>query len=63
MMDEWISLNEYMRRYKVGYAVVKRMIANKELEVRETPRRAVQNTYWRRHCIKSVIRRRTQQKN
>lgn len=51
MMDEWISLNEYMRRYKVGYAVVKRMIANKELEVRETPRRAIQNTCWRRHGI------------
>ena len=51
MMDEWISLNEYMRRYKVRYAVVKRMIANKELEVRETPRRAIQNTCWRQHGI------------
>ena len=36
-MDEWISLNEYMRRYKVGYTVVKNMIVNKELEARETP--------------------------
>ena len=34
-MDEWISLNEYMRRYKVGYTVVKNMIVNKELEARE----------------------------
>lgn len=40
-MDEWISLNEYMRRYKVGHEVVKRMIFNKELEVRKTPRRTI----------------------
>ena len=52
MMDEWISLNEYMRRYKVGYAVVKKMIVNEELEVRETPRRTVQNTYWWRYSSK-----------
>lgn len=54
-MDEWISLNEYMRRYKVGYVVVKKMITNKELEVRETPRRTVQNTYWWRYSIKRTI--------
>ena len=41
IMDEWISLNEYMKRYKVGYAVVKKMIFNKELETRKTPRRAI----------------------
>ena len=40
-MDEWISLNEYMRRYKVGYTVVKKMIANNELETRQTPRRTI----------------------
>ena len=55
MMDEWISLNEYMRRYKVGHAVVKRMIANKELEARETPRRTIQNPCWWRHSIKRTI--------
>ena len=58
-MDEWISLNEYMRRYKVGHAVVKRMIANKELEARETPRRTIQNPCWWRHSIKRTIWRRT----
>lgn len=36
-MDEWISLNEYMRRYKVGHTVIKKMIADKELETRKTP--------------------------
>ena len=36
-MEEWISLNEYMRRYKTGYETVKKMIANKEVECRMTP--------------------------
>ena len=36
-MEEWISLNEYMRRYKTGYEAVKNMIANKEVECRMTP--------------------------
>lgn len=32
--EELISINEYMRRYGVGYGSVKRMIANQELETR-----------------------------
>ena len=36
-MEEWISLNEYMRRYKTGYETVKKTIANKEVESRMTP--------------------------
>ena len=31
-MEEWISLNEYMRRFKTGYNEVKRKIHNGELE-------------------------------
>lgn len=40
-MEEWISQNEYMKRYKLGFKVMKQMIANKEVEVRETPRRKI----------------------
>lgn len=36
-MEEWISLNEYMRRNKMGYNVVLQMIYNKEIEARKTP--------------------------
>ncbi len=32
--EDLISMNEYMRRYGVGYESVKRMIANKELEMK-----------------------------
>lgn len=32
--EDLISMNEYMRRYGVGYESVKRMIANQELETR-----------------------------
>lgn len=34
-MEEWISQAEYMKRYNMGFNVVKQMIANKELEVRQ----------------------------
>ena len=37
MEPELISLNEYMRRYKVGYNVVLQMIHNGEIEARKTP--------------------------
>lgn len=33
--EDLISMNEYMRRYRVGYESVKRMIANKELEMKD----------------------------
>lgn len=35
-MEEWISLNEYMRRYKVGYEVALQMIDNNEVECKKT---------------------------
>lgn len=37
MEEEWISMTEYMKRYKIGYETVKNMIYKKELEVKETP--------------------------
>lgn len=36
-MEEWISLNEFMRRNKVGYEVALQMIHNGEIECRKTP--------------------------
>ena len=36
-MEEWISLNEFMKRRKVGYEVALKMIANKEIESMRTP--------------------------
>ena len=36
-MEEWISLRQYMKRYKLGYEVVLQMINNGELEYRKTP--------------------------
>lgn len=54
-MEEWISQNEYMKRYKLGFTVMKQMIANKEVEVRETPRREIQNKGWWRYCIKRIV--------
>lgn len=54
-MEEWISQNEYMKRYKLGFTVMKQMIVNKEVEVRETPRRKIQNKSWWRHCVKAII--------
>ncbi len=35
-MEEWISLNEYMTRFHIGYKEVKRMIDNNELEYKQT---------------------------
>ena len=35
-MEEFISLNEYMKRYHVGHKEVTRMIENNELEYRLT---------------------------
>ena len=43
MEDEWISMAEYMKRYGLGHEVVKNMIYKKELEVRKTPGRSIQN--------------------
>ena len=37
MQEEWISLNEYMRRYHMGYEVITQMINNKEIESKKTP--------------------------
>lgn len=31
-MEEYISLNEYCRRYNMGYNTVKQMVHNKELD-------------------------------
>lgn len=35
-MEEWISLNEFMKRYKVGYDVALQMIHEKEVECKKT---------------------------
>lgn len=35
-MEEWISLNEFMRRQKVGYNTVLQMIANHEVDYIKT---------------------------
>lgn len=35
-MEEWISLNAYMKKFQVGYREVKRMIKNHEVEYRQT---------------------------
>ena len=35
-MEEWISLNEYMRRYRMGYNEVKRLILKNDVEWRQT---------------------------
>lgn len=35
-MEEWISLNEFMQRYKIGHEVALQMIHNKEIECRKT---------------------------
>lgn len=37
-MEELISLQEFMRRYKVGKGVALQMIKNKEVECQMTPR-------------------------
>lgn len=54
-VEEWISLNEYMKRYKIGYATVKQMIYDKEIEAIQTPRRTIQNKNWGKHSIKRNI--------
>ncbi len=36
METEWISLNEFMRRNRIGYEVALQMIENKEVECRRT---------------------------
>lgn len=41
MSDEWISLRQYMKRYKLGYEVVLKMINNNELEYSKTPGRTI----------------------
>lgn len=35
-MEEWISLNKFMKRHKVGYKVVMQMIANHEVDYIKT---------------------------
>ena len=35
-MEEWISLSEYRKRYKLGYEVALNMIYNKEVECQKT---------------------------
>jgi len=34
--EEWISLNEFMRRRKIGYNVAMQMITNNEVEYQKT---------------------------
>lgn len=34
--EEWISMAAYMKRFHIGYAELKRMIYNKEVESRKT---------------------------
>ena len=36
MEEEWISLNEFMRRKKIGYEVAQQMIENHEVECKKT---------------------------
>lgn len=36
MPEEWISLNEYMRRNKIGYEVALQMISNREVQCQKT---------------------------
>lgn len=36
MEEEWISLNEFMRRRKIGYEVALQMIENNEVEYKKT---------------------------
>ena len=36
-MEEWISLNEFMKQRKIGYNVALQMINNKEVESIKTP--------------------------
>lgn len=36
MSKEYISQNEYMRRYKIGFNTLKKMIADKEVDVIRT---------------------------
>ncbi len=42
-MEEWISLNEYARRYKMHPEKVKQMIVTGKLEYFQTEGRALQN--------------------
>ena len=42
-MEEWISLQEFMRRYKIGSKLALQMIHNKEVECKKTPRWKIQN--------------------
>ena len=36
-MEEWISQQQYMDRYKIGHKVMKQMIYNKQVEYMKTP--------------------------
>ena len=62
-MEEWISLNEYMRRYKTGYEAVKKMIANKEVECRMTPGGYYKIRVRWRYSNKGNVRNRKRKKN
>lgn len=42
-MEEWISLNEYARRYKMHPEKVKQMIATGKLDYFQTEGRSLQN--------------------
>lgn len=37
-MEEWISLNEFMKRRKIGYGVALKMLENNEVEFEKTPK-------------------------
>lgn len=37
-MEEWISLNEFMKRRKIGYGVALKMLESNEVEFKKTPR-------------------------
>lgn len=36
-MEEYITINKYMKRFKVGYETVKNMIDTGQLEYKQTP--------------------------
>ena len=48
-MEEWISLEEFKRRYKIGSKVALQMIHNKEVECQKTSGRKIQNKNRRKY--------------
>lgn len=36
-MEEWISLNEFMKRKKIGYKLAIQLIKNKEVDAKQLP--------------------------